>query len=156
MSITATPTANGKSQRKSLANEIDRLDAILDGLDSALAGAITDAVKQAVSIAVSEAVRATLMELANPAVAEALRGPVVLPFPGTPATPPAEAPAPAPAPVSKPSFIRRSWNWIWSKAQQVGQVLAWPVRKAGEGLVSIGDQIKRVWQRKHEVIVALV
>lgn len=155
MSITAVPTINGKSQRKSLASEIDRLDAILDGLDAALAGAITDAVKQAVSVAVSEAVRATLLELANPEVLAALRGPAVLPFPGTPEATSTEAPAPAAAPASSPSFIHRSWNWIWSKLQLVGQVLSWPVRKAGEGLVRLGNNAKSIWQRKHEVIVAL-
>lgn len=153
MTATTAPNANGKSQRKSLSTEIDRLDAILDGLDSALAGAITDAVKQAVSVAVTEAVRATLLELANPDVLQALRGPVVLPFSGTPE--PTSAEAPAVGAAGSPSFISRAWHWIWSKVQLVGHALVWPVRVAGEGLAIVGDKIKSAWQRKREMIIAL-
>ena len=60
--MTATTTTNGQT-RKSLAQQIDRLDAILDGLSEALQGAVADTVKEAVGQAVQEAVRAVLTEV---------------------------------------------------------------------------------------------
>jgi len=69
-----TTTLNG-NVRKSLAEQIDRLDGILDGLADSLSGAVADAVRETVSVAVKEAVQAVLIEvLGNPAVLEKLRG----------------------------------------------------------------------------------
>src|ERR1700722_14194127 len=62
--MSETKELNGRVARKSLAEQIDRLDGILDGLAEALNGAVSDAVKdavgQAAQVAVSEAVAATL------------------------------------------------------------------------------------------------
>src|SRR4051794_28634587 len=58
-----TQTNNGRLQRKSLANEIDRLEGILDGLDEALAGAVEMAVRDVTGKVVREAVEATLREV---------------------------------------------------------------------------------------------
>jgi hypothetical protein len=70
---TAT-TTNGKL-RKSLAEQIDRLDAILDGLSAALNESVAAAVKEAVGLAVREAIQAVMTEVfANPAVLELLQG----------------------------------------------------------------------------------
>ena len=55
--MTTTLPANGRA-RKSLSDQIDRLDAILDGLAEALTGAVADTVREAVTVAVTEAVRA--------------------------------------------------------------------------------------------------
>jgi hypothetical protein len=54
-----TSSANGRAQRKSLAEQIDRLDAILDGLADGLNEAVATAVKEGVS----RAVEAALQEL---------------------------------------------------------------------------------------------
>jgi hypothetical protein len=60
--MTMTIATNGRA-RKSLADQIDRLDGILDGL----AGALNEAVVQAVRQAVTVAVKAALAEaLAHP------------------------------------------------------------------------------------------
>lgn len=48
--------------RKSLANQLDRLDVILDGLAEALNGAVSDAVRQAVGEATREAVQMAMAE----------------------------------------------------------------------------------------------
>jgi hypothetical protein len=65
-----TTNADGRT-RKSLAEQIDRLDAILDGLSEALQGAVAAAVQEAVGRAVREAVQAVLAEaLTNPALRE--------------------------------------------------------------------------------------
>jgi hypothetical protein len=57
--MTATLNQNGRS-RKTLANQIDRLDNILDGLADALNEAVTAAVKSAVTQAIQVAVREVL------------------------------------------------------------------------------------------------
>jgi len=86
--------ADGRA-RKSLADQIDRLDAILDGLSEALEGAVTATVTQAVGVAVKEAVQGVLAEvLTNPALQDKLRG-----MAGPP--PPAADPQPAATPGSR-------------------------------------------------------
>lgn len=60
--MTLTMSPNNKA-RKSLANEIDRLDRTLDGLADGLNEAVADAVKSAVGAAVKEAVQSVLMEV---------------------------------------------------------------------------------------------
>jgi hypothetical protein len=61
--------------RKSLSDQIDRLDKILDGLATALNGAVADAVTQAVGLAVKEAVQTVLSEvLSNPDLRAQLQG----------------------------------------------------------------------------------
>jgi hypothetical protein len=80
--MSETRELNGRVTRKSLADQIDRLDGILDGLSDALNGSVANAVKDAVGQAVHEAVReavaATLQAvLADPGLKAALaaRGP---------------------------------------------------------------------------------
>jgi hypothetical protein len=70
---TTTANTNGRT-RKSLAEQIDRLDSILDGLAEALQGAVAEAVTEAVGLAVKEAVRCVLREvLTSPEFLERLR-----------------------------------------------------------------------------------
>jgi hypothetical protein len=67
--------------RKSLSEQIDRLDKILDGLAEALNGAVADAVTQAVGLAVKEAVQTVLTEvLSNPDLRAQLQGSAVAPI----------------------------------------------------------------------------
>src|SRR5262245_36923134 len=77
-SMTSTMMANGKL-RKSLAEEIDRLHSILDGLSEALNEAVATAVKEAVGVAVKEAVQQTLQAviaevLTNTELLQTVRG----------------------------------------------------------------------------------
>jgi hypothetical protein len=77
----STTTTNGRV-RKSLAEQIDRLDSILDGLADNLNDAVVTAVKEAVTLAVREAVRGVLTEvLMNPELLEHLRGTMAPPAP---------------------------------------------------------------------------
>jgi hypothetical protein len=55
-----TLSTNGRSERKSLASQLDRLDQILDGLADGLNEAVAQAVKEAVVVAVEAAVRELL------------------------------------------------------------------------------------------------
>jgi hypothetical protein len=66
----STTGANGRAQRKSLAEQIDRLDQILDGLADGLSAAVADAVTAAVGTAVQAAVREVL---SNPDLLRRLR-----------------------------------------------------------------------------------
>ena len=54
--MTNTSSANGRTQRKSLAEQIDRLDAILDGLAEGINDTVVTAVQEAVQLAVRAAV----------------------------------------------------------------------------------------------------
>ena len=58
-----TLNANGRAERKSLANQIDRLDRILDGLADGLNQAVVASVKEAVTEVVSKAVVAAVKEV---------------------------------------------------------------------------------------------
>ena len=83
MTTTLNPSVNtnGRS-RKSLADQIDRLDQILDGLADGLNEAVASAVKQAVAVAVQEAVRGILAEvLTNPDLLAKLRSNIGLTTP---------------------------------------------------------------------------
>jgi hypothetical protein len=85
--MTATMLPNGKI-RKSLAEQIDRLDTILDGLADGLSGAVADAVRETVGRAVQEAIQAVMTELlTNPAILAKLQGDVTAPAPAKPAPP---------------------------------------------------------------------
>jgi hypothetical protein len=73
MTTTTTMASNGKL-RKSLADQIDRLDGILDGLSDALNGAVASAVKDAVKQAVREAVQSLAAEIQSyPAVRQLIQ-----------------------------------------------------------------------------------
>src|SRR5262245_23373659 len=78
----------GRTQRRNLATEIDRLDGILDGLDEALAGSLETAVRDVVGQVVREAVEATIKQvLSDPELirsAIAQHAPVATPMPQRP------------------------------------------------------------------------
>jgi hypothetical protein len=111
---TTTTTTNGRT-RKSLAEQIDRLDAILDGLADALNEAVADAVKEAVTVAVQEAVHAAVVEVLTNAELRKRLGVVQ-----TPATQP-----PVPVVVCLADAARRCWNWLanaWHTAKAVARL----------------------------------
>jgi hypothetical protein len=117
-----TTNVNGRV-RKSLAEQIDRLDQILDGLADGLNEAVAMAVKEAVSLAVKEAVQAVLAEvLTNPAVREPLGGV------GSPSVPPADA-----SPKS-------GWR------QRLGQAGAWIGRRLGAVCQAVAALPRRACQ----------
>jgi hypothetical protein len=121
--MTTTTTTNGRA-RKSLAEQIDRLDAILDGLSEALQGAVADAVKDAVGQAVQEAVRAVLAEvLANRDLQQQLRQ--------------AAEPAPVPPQEAKgtKSWLGQAWGAVTERLGQACQAVRTASMRVG----------RRVW-----------
>ena len=106
-----TTNADGRA-RKSLAEQIDRLDAILDGLSEALEGAVATAVSQAVGVAVKEAVQGVLAEvLTNSALRER-------------ALPAEHPPAPQAASPSVPRPPARLATWLGARARSCVQACA--------------------------------
>src|SRR5262249_14270697 len=102
--------------RKTLSDQLDRLDSILDGLSEALTESVAAAVKAATAQAVQQAVQATLTEI--------LTSPELLTLIGTArAMPPLVECVPAPVASSAPSLRGR-----------IGSALSWA-----------GQKIRSVW-----------
>jgi hypothetical protein len=101
-----TTNQNGKTARKSLSEQIDRLDDILDGLaenlNAAVVDAVAGAVKDAVTVAVQEAVHAAILEVLTNAELRKRLG--VIP---TPVSQPS-----APVVVVLANAARRCWKWL--------------------------------------------
>lgn len=112
---TTTPAESNVQQRKTLASQLDRLEGILDGLDTALAGAVQEAVEQAVK----QAVRAVLTEvLTNRELQEQLHQ----------AAPPASAPEQS---CSK----RNGCNRLWQITSEGLRRTVQKMKKLGRGAV---------------------
>jgi hypothetical protein len=105
--------------RKSLSEQIDRLDKILDGLAEALNGAVADAVTQAVSLAVKETVQSVLTEvLSNPDLRARLQGSAA-----TPANTPVAGFPPARSIMNwVGTTVTRFANWCSDRLCALGQV----------------------------------
>src|SRR3954471_11845352 len=85
MTMSNVMSPNGRA-RKTLADQIDRLDRVLDGLAEGLNEAVAAEVQRAVGRAVREAVQAAIREvLTNPELAARLRpsSPTTAPVGGT-------------------------------------------------------------------------
>jgi hypothetical protein len=96
--------------RKSLSEQIDRLDKILDGLAEALNGAVADAVTHAVGLAVKEAVQTVLTEvLSNPDIR---------------AHPQGSTPAPTAA-DAYPAILPTGTSTVRRVAQSVARLVRW-------------------------------
>jgi hypothetical protein len=134
--MTAKTNTNGQI-RKTLAEQIDRLDAMLDGLADGLNDAVATAVKEAVGAAVQQAVQAVLREaLANPELLARLGGVA------------APAPAPAPAPAAAPATPKTTWKQRWASALRRMAVWVAVVRmECGRRLCQAGRCVAWVWSR---------
>jgi len=122
--MTATTTNADGRTRKSLAEQIDRLDAILDGLSEALQGAVADTVKEAVGQAVQEAVRAVLSEVLTNRDLQGQRRQAAQPA----AEPPQE-------PGKTGSWFGRAWDSVTGQVGRACQAVCDTTVRAG----------RRVW-----------
>jgi hypothetical protein len=147
-----TATLNGRREpRRSLSQELDRLDKMLDGLAEAIPGAVADSVKEAVTTAVAEAFRATLMEVAaNPEIIALLRG-------ARAATVCNEQPAPAKAPLHQQ--IRKSVSNAWKHAlaglKLAGNFVVSPVQTVVRCTITSYRQINTIWGLRKPILIAL-
>ncbi len=100
---------NGRTNRKTLSSQIDRLDATLDGLAENLNEAVAMAVKEAVGQVVREAVEAAIKEvLANPDLLRVALAQHV---------PPAKEPETPEQPKRKSvkEVLKNCWSWLCKK-----------------------------------------
>jgi len=100
--MTATSTMNGKPQRKQLADQLDRLDTIIDALADGLNQAVADACREGTRLAVKDAI---VEIMTNPELRAMLAPTRPEPVPASVA-PPEPAPAPEPEP-KKPGLWSR-------------------------------------------------
>jgi hypothetical protein len=121
MTTATRPNFDGPP-RQTLANQLDRLDRILDGLSEALAGAVQEAVEQAVK----QAVQAVLTEvLTNRHLQEQLQQ-------ATQPTPPSEEPR------AKKGTPNRLWQATTEAVRRMVQAVKKVVRGVGMYLVAAG------------------
>ena len=126
MSNENTATFNGKSHRKTLADQLDRLDNIIDALATGLNETVAEVVKQAVTVAVQQAVEGLVQAvLTNP---ELLRGLMAKAMPTEPKPE-------VPSEPAKPSRLARACSWVRGCCATLRQ-------KLGKGLTSVR---KRFW-----------
>jgi hypothetical protein len=174
--MNTTLNTNGR-QRKTLAAQIDRLDAMLDGLADGLNEAVAQAVKDAVALAVQEAVRVVLSEtLTNPVLLAKLQV-TASPAP-TPPPPPTNVEPPPPPAAGLGQRLASFGNWLGRRLKKVGtQAFAvcqrlYATIKAGAGRVAltgtlavvvvkekvlqVGACVQPLWRRKYQVGAALV
>ncbi len=128
-----TLNANGRSERKSLASQLDRLDRILDGLADGLNEAVAQAVKEAVVAAVEAAVRELL---ASAELQRRLH----------------------PQPVDRPALVRRAavalgcglvgaakrcWGWVTALVGRGRDKVAHAVATVREGREELAGRVRR-------------
>jgi hypothetical protein len=139
-----TTNTIGRSQRKTLASQLDRLDGIIDTLADGLNEAVADVVRQAVAAAVEQAVEAVLREvLARPEVLRHL------------AAQAAPVPAPVEAKAGGPSALSRAWAGLkarlagaFTRARDaVRQTRCRVGRALRRGRVGLVEKLRSGWER---------
>ena len=141
-----TATTNGKT-RKTLAEQIDKLDSILDGLSENLNEAVADAVRDATHAAVQEAVQRALVEvLTSPDILALLGG----------LAPPRQ---PSPLPVSPPAAEGEDRPGL---RDRLGAARAWAGRQAGaagascaRGLAGLRAGLLGLWRLRTRLLATV-
>jgi hypothetical protein len=142
MNRMTTSTMNGMprasmTQRKSLNQQLDRMDQILDGLSDALSAAVIDAVKDAVGVAVQVALREVL---SNPELVARLA-----PVSASPAVAQIEPETAPTSTANRPSWTTRLWTKVrsiatglWNRGYAFAGETGEAVKQAGHKAVRIG------------------
>jgi hypothetical protein len=142
MLMETAQTNNGKL-RKSLAEQIDRLDAILTGLADALNKSVAAAVTAAVAQAVREAVQAVLTDvLTNPELLQLLHGAA------------AGAAVPAAAGPGLGACLRRAGGRVAEGARAARDGCASLWGRAWQGLGALGPGLALVHRHRRRVLAA--
>src|SRR5262245_41619833 len=138
-----TTMTNGRA-RKTLSDQLDRLDSILDGLSEALNESVAAAVKAATAQAVQQAVQATLTEI--------LTSPELLSLLGTArAMPPLVESAPVPAAPTTPRLRDR----IGSALSWAGQKIRSVWTACGRKLSTLRPRLLGLWGLRRQLLIAL-
>jgi hypothetical protein len=150
---TKTDSSNGQV-RKTLASQLDRLDAILDALGEGLNQAVATAVEQAVEAAVREGVRqgvrGALSEiLTDPEVLAAIRATVA------PQGPEAQASPAPPSPEGKPGLLGRAWNLAKAGVQKAGSALGAAARRVRQAAATAWGGLGHLKPFRSQILLAL-
>jgi hypothetical protein len=142
---------NGRQQpqpphRKQLSDQLDRFDAILDGLAEGLNGAIADAAREGTRLAVKDAI---LEIVANPDLRAALQS-----------TGPAPVPPPAASPPrsvweSMKALLRRARAAVAAAVRAARTCAGRKVRSLGRLSAGAGLAITRAWRVKLAVLATV-
>jgi hypothetical protein len=140
MTNATTAGFNGKAPRKTLADQLDRLDAIIDALAAGLNETVADVVRQAVTAAVQQ----TLEGLAQ----AALSNPDLLRRLTEQFAPPAAPQAAHEAGPSRPGLARRALTqaWCWLKGRATWARQGWQSARRRLGLA---------WRFRGQLLAAL-
>lgn len=106
MTATATPSTNGRPQRKQLGDQLDRLDSIIDALAEGLPGAVADACRDGARQAVKDVI---LELLTNPELRTLIAGLAT----------PAQAAAPEPTIAARASEPAPEKPTFWGRLKEV-------------------------------------
>jgi hypothetical protein len=149
--LMTTTNTNGRV-RKSLSDQLDRLDGILDGLADGLNEAVATAVRQAVEIAVKDAIHAVVAELlTNPEITGLLRG--FMPAVTTKA--PVADGSEAAQPANKPTFFRWMKAGVTSGFRKIGQAFVSIPRQVGHLLAAGRSRLGLIRRFKVEFLTAV-
>jgi hypothetical protein len=164
--MTAQTQSNGRV-RKSLADQIDRLDNVIDALGDGLNEAVLTVVEQAVTVAVKEAVQAAVTEvLTNPELRARL-APTAPVAQVVPTPMPGNTPAPLQAnQAEKPSLwqhlggmIRAGWKWLSATTVRAWEVVSGCTRTCANavagGVESTRKQVQPLVCLGWEVLIFL-
>ena len=127
MSNTSVAGADGKARRKTLSDQLDRLDGVIDDLSDGLDQAVAHVVQQAVTTAVQQAIEGLMQTvLNNPELLRNLAAQLGPPAPAAPIAP-AEAPLPggAAGPVQGKASVppRRAGGALAAVRRRAGALL---------------------------------
>jgi hypothetical protein len=137
--MTTTTSTNGRTMRKSLADQIDRLDGILDGLSDALNESVAQAVRDVITQAVTEAVQA--------AVTEVLSSPdLLLAALARHEPPPAPAPEPTPPAPTLKDRVKAAAAKACEKVKEVASQVKEKVRQATSMACAAGKKVGKAAQ----------
>jgi len=153
--MSATATMNGKPQRKQLADQLDRLDGIIDALAEGLNGAVADAAREGTRLAVKDAI---VEIMTNPELRALL----------APAKPePTPAPVPPPTAAETRPTVPGLWTRMKAKAAVARAAVAGAATKAKaavadkykaarETVAAVGEATGEVLPLKRVVYTGLV
>jgi hypothetical protein len=149
IAVNTKTNPNGQT-RRSLGEQIDRLDSVIDALSVGLNEAVATAVQEAVR----EAVQAVLKEvLTNPDLLAVLRTAVGTPAQGP--TPAAQPVAVAPKPSRVRSFLGGAWGWVCGLFRQAGRACAAVPRRVVGGLAWVWCRLRLLRPFRIQLVTAL-
>jgi flagellar biosynthesis/type III secretory pathway protein FliH len=147
---TQTQHSKGRAVRKSLADQIDRLDTILDGLADALNESVAQAVRDVIGQAVSEAVQAAVTEVLSSH--ELLRAALAR------HEPPEAIPVPPPAPEPRPTLtekLKAAAARACAKVKEAASQVKEKVRQAASLACAAGKKVGKAAQNLPATLSAL-